>query len=380
MLKILYVSDLPGVHDYKNLSEILRNGHRVLYYCNSKIIEYPSFKRIGYYIPSISGLDIYNNPKLSSTSGLFLYQRTKELKKIYKDFNPDVVHTGWIQTAGWLAYLAKTKPYLIQPYGSDVFLVPESSLVNRFKTIFAVKNASKVVTNSRTEKDILSKLIPDKSGDIVFIPRGVDLSIFKGKVSESEKEKIKSLLGLKGKIILVSNKNFRPIYGLKYLLIAMERILKKFPEIELVLIGGGPEESNLKKLAQKLNIVRNIIWAGYRTSDEIYSYLQASDIYISSSLSDGSSVSLLEAMASGLPVAITDIPGHREWIEDKKGGLFFQKKDPPSIVETITRLLKVNRSELESMGSINVKVVQERGDFRKNFSLILSLLEEISID
>jgi glycosyltransferase involved in cell wall biosynthesis len=101
-------------------------------------------------------------------------------------------------------------------------------------------------------------------------------------------------------------------------------------------------------------------------------YLNAADIYISTSLSDGTSCSLLEAMACRLPVVVTDLPAIREWVKDDVNGYLVPSENSAALAERIVTLLG-NEPLRDQMGTRNLVIAQERADWERNFSI----LEEI---
>ena len=106
-------------------------------------------------------------------------------------------------------------------------------------------------------------------------------------------------------------------------------------------------------------------------------YINISDIYVSTSLRDGSSSSLLESMACGLAVVASDIPGNMEWVEEGVNGLIVKKKDPDSIACGINRLLKDDG--LRRLISVNnMRKIEEKADFSKNFLKLEAVYRSLS--
>ena len=104
--------------------------------------------------------------------------------------------------------------------------------------------------------------------------------------------------------------------------------------------------------------------------EELPAYYRAADLYVSASRSDGSSISLLEAMASGRPALVSDIPGNKEWVRSGENGWLFSDGD---VEELATDLVKAasSRSELADMGAQARRIVEARGDWTSNFPKLL---------
>lgn len=126
------------------------------------------------------------------------------------------------------------------------------------------------------------------------------------------------------------------------------------PQIKLVIVGSGAKD-RLEDLAQSLGVSRSIRFLGYRT--DIPALLQAADLFVFPSFQEGLPVSLMEAMAAGLPAVCSDIRGNRDLIEDGKGGLLRDPKDPDAFAAAIEKML-VHPGMRRGMGHYNRTAVQ----------------------
>ena len=97
--------------------------------------------------------------------------------------------------------------------------------------------------------------------------------------------------------------------------------------------------------------------------------LRAADVYVSTSRSDSTSVSLLEAMACGIPPVVTDIPANREWITEGRNGLLVPPGDPVRLAEALRRMIG-DRELATAVRDLNVGLVRERGLWRDNMEKV----------
>jgi glycosyltransferase involved in cell wall biosynthesis len=100
--------------------------------------------------------------------------------------------------------------------------------------------------------------------------------------------------------------------------------------------------------------------------DNLPDYYQLADLYLSASRTDGTSISLLEAMASGRPAVVSDIPGNREWIQAGVNGWLFKDGDPEAMAESIKQAIQ-QREALDEMGAAARRIAEQRADWQKNF-------------
>ena len=112
-------------------------------------------------------------------------------------------------------------------------------------------------------------------------------------------------------------------------------------------------------------VMDRVQFVGQVNQDKLPAYYQASDLYVSASHSDGSSVSMMEALASGLPALVSDIPGNREWIDGTDAGWLFPGGDADALANGLINAVK-NRKELDVNGKAARKLAEERASWPKN--------------
>lgn len=362
-MKILYSSDILGPHDYRFLRALAQKKYDVLLVSYRKLEEGQSQEQNNYNVSDIFGLSIIHEPSLSKNSYINLLKRLLHFKKVIKDYKPDLIHAGWIQTSGFIAALSGFRPILLMPWGSDIFYYSRNNLRNRLISRFTISASDMITCDCFHEKELLMKIFGYPEKRIEVIPWDVDLERFK---SRDNKDALKQSMGFGPYKILIMNRIFRKEYGIENFLKILPFVVKDFSQLKVLLVGYGPQEEELKAIAKKEKINDFIIWTGYVNEDKMIDYLNLSDIYISTSLMDGSSSSLLEAMACKLPVVASDIFANREWVADGINGFIVDVNDQKLFAEKIVSLLK-DQDLREKMGLENVKKVKEKADFRKNF-------------
>ena len=121
------------------------------------------------------------------------------------------------------------------------------------------------------------------------------------------------------------------------LLRAFARVSRQRAEAELLLLGRGREEARLKALARELGISSNVRFVGEQ--EDVAPYLQSMDVYVHPSAAAGMPVSVVEAMATGLPVVATSAGGTPEVVADGETGFLVAPGDPSALADAIARLL-----------------------------------------
>jgi glycosyltransferase involved in cell wall biosynthesis len=120
-------------------------------------------------------------------------------------------------------------------------------------------------------------------------------------------------------------------------------IAKKLPkDLNLVIIGSGPEEPKIKKISDEIN---NVHFLGLKNKDETISLIRGSDVLIQPSLVEGISSTLLESMACKTSIVASDIPGIREVLENSKTGILVSPQEANSFVKEIVGLFQDNKKQ-----------------------------------
>jgi glycosyltransferase involved in cell wall biosynthesis len=217
--------------------------------------------------------------------------------------------------------------------------------------LFVCHQAIHLTCVSEVQKEAMVKLGIDEKKISVF-PMGIDETILEsGKQREKEK-------GGRPSTIL-SNRNLQPIYNLPLLIRAIPLILKEEPDTKVLIAGEGPDRKRLEKEANDLRVTSSIQFLGRIPHEEMIDLLAHVDVYVSTSLFDGTSVSLLEAMGSGAFPVVTDIPANREWIAHGENGFLVPPHEEKLLANRVIDVLR-SRSLIEKSRANNLTLVGER--------------------
>lgn len=170
---------------------------------------------------------------------------------------------------------------------------------------------------------------------VQVIPNGVDLRRFPIDLQPAARETI----GVDpGNILLVYSGRLGPEKNLTFLLRAFAGAHEAFPEIRLMLLGDGPERDNLEDLATRSGLAKEIIFVGMVPHEEVPRYLAAGDVFVTASVTEVHPLSVIEALASGLPVVGVESPGVGDTVEDGRNGLL-SRLDLAAFTAKLTRLV-----------------------------------------
>ncbi|MCW8889424.1 MAG: glycosyltransferase, exosortase A system-associated [Sedimenticola sp.] len=211
---------------------------------------------------------------------------------------------------------------------------------------YVFRNADAVTTIcDGLKNDIINRGIPDKK--ITVIPNAVDIDKFS--MIESKNSELLQKSGLESKIVLGFIGSFYAYEGLILLIKSMPGILKKVPDICLLLVGGGPQNEEMVNLVKDLNLESYVIFTGRVPHSEVNKYYSLVDIFIYPRLPMRltdlvTPLKPLEAMAQGKLVLASDVGGHRELIVDGKNGYLFTAGKTESLIGRTLEIIN-NRNQ-----------------------------------
>jgi glycosyltransferase involved in cell wall biosynthesis len=365
-MKICYIADGSSIHTQRWLNYFAGKGHEVhLIYWKTipgydKNVRIHLLKRLA---PKIWAVTRY----ISFLLWIF------KTRKFIKEIQPDVIDSHFIIDNGFLAACSGFHPFVTTAWGSDVLIFPRRNFVWKIVAKFTLKRADRVICDSEVLKKGLLALgtSPDK---ISKNYNGINTSQFSPRRAD---EALKNKMGITGFPTVICIRHLRPLYNVEMLVKAIPLVLKHAPQVRFVIAGDGIQRGYLENLVASLGASQNVKFIGYVLHDELPGYLASADIYVSTSLSDSTSLSLQEAMACELAPVVTDLPANREWISDGENGFIVPQNDHQALAEKLIYL--IDNSEIRvKFGKINRKMIEERAEYDKEMAKVEKLYEGLA--
>lgn len=257
----------------------------------------------------------------------------------------DAVHAFFGVPCGLMALLLTRKskvPYIVSLRGSDV---PGYS--DRFAFLYAFlrpmvrlvwRRAVAVVANSQGLLELAHTT--DKEQDIKVIPNGVDVQKFRPDATQRPSDET---------ILTIGATRITARKGIHFLLKGVAPLIAQYPQLRVEILGEGSEKEELERQVVALGLTEHVRFLGYVSPEETPRYYQRASIFVLPSLNEGMSNALLEALASGLPLLVTDTGGSKELVTEGENGLYIQKESAESIRHALEQLL-AERAVRERMG------------------------------
>jgi L-malate glycosyltransferase len=375
-MRVLYFSRDYTPHDHRFLTALANTEHQAFYLRLEKRGHALEDRSLPAPIQQVTWAGGHAPASREESLRLLL-----DLKRVLRSVKPDLVHAGPIQRAALLTALAGFRPLVSMSWGYDLLVDAERSQTWRWATRFTLKRSSVMVGDCNTirERAIAYGMAGER---VVTFPWGVDLDKF----SPSEGQERGTVWPSFGQpdrerevFVLLSNRNWEPIYGVDVIarafVLASHRLASKgCPELRLLMLGNGSQASVLREIFLRGGVLEQVHFPGHVSQVDLPRYYRSSDLYLSASHSDGSSISLLEAMACGLPALVSDIPGNREWVNPGDQGWWFPDGDHRLMAEAIVQAVE-QRERLPEMGYAARQVAEQRADWNSNFPKLLEAYE-----
>ncbi len=295
---------------------------------------------------ALSGLPVLNQLAVISTL-------TRRLKQVALEVKPDVIHAHSPPLNAIAALrvgraLGIPVVYEIRAFWEDAAVDHGTSSewgvryrLTRAMETYALQRVDAATTICEgLRAEIVGRGIP--ASKITVIPNAVNIEDFS--VGEARDEALAKQLGIEGCQVLGFIGSFYAYEGLDILLRALPEMLAKNPAIRVLLVGGGPQDAQLKQLATELGVTGSVIFTGRVPHEQVQRYYNLIDVLVYPRLKMRltdlvTPLKPLEAMAQGRILVASDVGGHGELIEDGKTGVLFEAGNPQALAAKTLALL-----------------------------------------
>lgn len=230
---------------------------------------------------------------------------------------PDVIHGNWIVPTGLIAAitgLIAEIPVINTARGMDMRISVKGPIRLLFDLAVKLSDKVTVVSESMKSRYLLK--------DAELISSGVNESFFKIRPNHE------------GRIILFT-RSLEEIYDAQTLIRAMPHVLEQMQDAQCIIAGTGSLESALKKSANSLGIANHVIFIGKVPHKTVVELMETASVYVSTATADGTSIALLEAIASGAVPVVTNIDANRPIINHGQDGYLFNPGDEKDLADKI---------------------------------------------
>lgn len=355
-MKICLLADAESIHTIRWCNHFVELGYD---------IHLISFKNT-----SITGVKTYyvNAGAINVSGGNWrVILQYSKVKALLEQIKPDVLHSLYATSYGLVGALTGFKRYIVTPLGTDILISPNNSSIYRFILRYVFKRAQVITTMAPHMTEAMLRLGVEESKikEIIF---GINTSIFnlnKHKVSDSE-------------FLIASIRNFEPVYNIPHFLKAISVVKDQIPNLKVKLVGDGSLKEQLIQLSKELKIDDVVIFLGKVPQADVVQLLSEARIAVTTSLSDGNSLSLLESMACGAYPIATDIPANRQWVVNDVNGKLVKIDDVNGLAEAILVVYKNYNSIIPSAISKSQEILGQKGTWQVNMQKMEGIYKSVA--
>ncbi|MGE5073108.1 MAG: glycosyltransferase [Anaerolineae bacterium] len=359
-MRILYFSQDYSTHDHRFLASLARTEHQVYYLRLARGARQLEDRPVPEQITQV---------RWAGGRGPFRWRDVPRLRadllRVVREIKPYLIHARHVQTCALLTAIAGVRPLLTMSWGFDLMQDADHNAFSRWVTRYALKHSAFFVSDAEVTRRKAVTYGMDAACTAVF-PWGVDLDRFQpaGRSAQAEVEPF----------VLFCNRGWEPLYGIDVLARAFVKVAQQREDVCLLLLGGGSQANMIRQILMSGHALERVQFGGQVPQADLPRWYGMADLYISPSHVDGSSVSLMEALACGLPALVSDIPGNREWVSDGVNGWLFPDGDPRALADRILAVI-AQRERLASIRQAARRTAEERADWSKNFAVLLRAYE-----
>ena len=287
----------------------------------------------------------------------------KEIRANIKHIKPDVIHVhgtragalGRLAAIGFSYPVIYTEHLWTKNYKLSNIISQQLQLIGLwFLDMFTTLN----IAVSQAVKDFMVENQISRDSKVVVIYNAIEPTKKKASIFSSKQ----IIIGTVGTL------NYQK--GVQFLISAMEKIIKEFPEVSLEIVGEGTYRKQLEHQVKRMKLSKFIHFNGF--IKDIEDKMADFDIYVQASLSESFGLAIVQAMGLGIPVVATHTGGIPEVITTGKSGILVEIGNPQSLADGILELLR-DHKKAEKMG----KMAQEEAKIKFNLKDMVSETEKI---
>ena len=366
-MKVLFLAAASSVHTVKWVNALVSRNIEILLVYNKG------------HEPTSEDIDSKVKKYCLKYSGsLGYYMNAHELRRVFKEFKPDLVNAHYASGYGTLARKAGVAPVLLSVWGSDVYDFPYEGKIKNSILKKNVRYASALASTSNCMANQLRKVMNDESLQIYVTPFGVDVQKFSSENFLRKKDS--------REIVICNIKMLKPKYGIREIILAVDKLIKDQEfiqkcdkKIKLKIFGDGEQKDELQNMVKKKKLEDTVYFCGKIPNAQVPEELSKADIFCAFSQLDSESfgVAVVEAMAMQVPVVVSDVDGFKEVVSNRETGFIVDRHDILACKNALKKLVLDEhlRTQMGQAGRRRVKIFF---DWEKNVDKMESIYYKLS--
>ena len=352
-MKLIFIASANSIHSLRWIKFFNNKKNRSIYWIS---LQEPNHETNDEFNEIRENLNIYF---------LFKINHFFEIIKLLISSEKSIIHIHYL---GWhsllILFINSKSKIILTPWGSDILKIN-----NKFKKLwirYSIKKASYIICDSTRLKNKMIELGANQN-KISINMFGVDTDLYKKRRGIFNKREI----------IIGSNRKFETVYDLITLLYAAKNLLKKTKNVKFLLAGDGSLRNELKKFIKRNNLESRIKFLGLLNKNEMISFYNSIDIYISTSLSDGGlSSSIAEAMSFERIVIVANNSDNEKWIKNEINGFMFENSNYYQLFKILQKIIKKREDYIDLPQEARKNIIKNYS-YKNQMNKVNSIYNEI---
>lgn len=312
-----------------------------------------------------------SNVEIINMRSIFDIRAAKKVANYCKANNIHIIQTHFLRE-NYIGVLAKLFNPKVKVVWTAHLIAENNSIIKFFNRIFSKFVDNIICVSKAAEASLIKEGISVEKTRLIY--NGVDTAYFKPRKDVSIRKELN--IG-KDTLVLTTVSRFNKEKGHHFLVEVLRELTNYITDFKVLLVGEGEEKAFIQEKVRKYNLGKHVLFLGYR--DDIPEILAATDIYVSPSMREAISFSIIEALACGIPVVATKVGGVPEIFEKGQGGLLVPFGDKEKFAKTIVNLwndklqynfIKANCRDIVLENFSQAKMIE------KTYKLYCELMEE----
>lgn len=305
--------------------------------------------------------------KYSASEGKWKYPISMiRARRLIKKLKPDIVHAHYVTSAGLTAMVCGFHPTIVTVHGSDLTTKIKSKIWRPLlKRVFEFSDSINTVSKELQDMVLSLGISPEK---VETFTLGIDTDKFAFVQGRD--------ISRSGVLKLICTRRLEPVFDHNTIIQALALLKKNGLKFQMTIAGDGSLLDELKKQVKDAGLDGNVDFLGRVSNDDLPELLGRHDVYLSASLWDGASLSLLEAMATGLFPVVSNIKANLAWLNNGVDGFLHKVGDAEDLAKKIMQLLDQPRL-LTAAAKGNRKKVVESAERKTNMKHLETVYVEL---
>jgi glycosyltransferase involved in cell wall biosynthesis len=359
-VRVLYFSRDYTPHDHRFLAALAGSGHAVFYVRLERGPHQTEDRPVPANIEQVQWAGGMSPFRWRDVPRLVV-----SLRRVIKRLQPDLLHAGPIQTCAFIAVLTGFRPILTMSWGFDLMKDDIRNAWWQWVTRYTLRRSTYFTSDAEVTREKAVAYGMNAQRTVVF-PWGVDLEHFSPLADDRQPDE---------GFTLFCNRSWEPNYGVDVVARAFVKAAAQRDDISLMLLGGGSQGTVIRDILMGSGVMDRVTFPGHISQADLPRYYRLADLFISASHVDGSSVSLMEALACGLPCVVSDIPANKEWVADGVNGWIFPDGDVDALAGIILKAVE-QRESLARIGGNARATAGTKADWTRNFEKLLEAYQQ----